>query len=140
MKPILIFDLADTLVKGFASFVDALAPQLHTRLEGPLPLVWRGQSRGAGILCDRAMMPCPRSVRLQTPGGGSWARQYVSGTGEGQPPPPEATIAGSYGASAGVRSSARAQGDGSSAHRGGPRRGHVGPRAWALQAPPFGVQ
>ena len=29
MKPILIFDLVDTLVAGFARFVEVLAPQLH---------------------------------------------------------------------------------------------------------------
>jgi HAD superfamily hydrolase (TIGR01509 family) len=33
MKPILIFDLADTLVAGFASIVEALAPRLN--LPGP---------------------------------------------------------------------------------------------------------
>jgi HAD superfamily hydrolase (TIGR01509 family) len=40
MKPILIFDLADTLVKGFASFVEALAPQLH--VPGPEVLAGLG--------------------------------------------------------------------------------------------------
>ena len=40
MKPILIFDLADTLVAGFASFVKALAPQLH--VPGPEVLAGLG--------------------------------------------------------------------------------------------------
>jgi hypothetical protein len=38
----------------------------HTRIEGPSPLLWRLQSRVAGILCALEMMPCPRTVLLKS--------------------------------------------------------------------------
>jgi hypothetical protein len=40
----------------------------HTLIEVPSPLLWRLQSRVAGILCDLEMIPCPRTVLLNTPG------------------------------------------------------------------------
>src|SRR5262249_11338405 len=49
---------------------------LHqTLMEVPSPLWWRLQSRVAGSLCDLAMILCPRTVLLHTPGCVSLDRQ-----------------------------------------------------------------
>ena len=70
-------------------------------------------------------------------GGYAWAAcPLVSGSGEGPPPSPVATIAAYAGASAGVPSTPRALGSQAAADLGVQRRRPTGPRARLRQADP----